>query len=74
MTRDELVELRGLVHQACDLRGGAYFDDGIGAIADWHERRHVRRLERLHDRRSAFLQLLRETAPESNVVALELAA
>jgi hypothetical protein len=44
VTEDE--ELYALVLQAFDLRGGPYLIDAATAIVDWHERRHLRWLER----------------------------
>lgn len=59
------LELRALVDQAWELRDGPYLDDAVAAIVDWHERRHLRELERRqeHDARiPRLLQLLKETA------------
>jgi len=44
--RAEDDELRGLLGQAFELRGSPYSTDACRAIVDWHERRHLRRLER----------------------------
>jgi hypothetical protein len=44
----EETELRALVCQAWELRksGSPYVLDACAAIVEWHERRHLRRLER----------------------------
>lgn len=64
----ELQELRGLVGQAFELRGSPYIFEAVGAIEEWHDRRHVRRLEQAQERSARWLRLLRllrETAPRS---------
>jgi hypothetical protein len=52
-------ELRALVDQAWELRGTPYLRDACEAIVDWHERRHLRRLEAEQERTAALRRLLR---------------
>ena len=63
MTPDEEKELRALVDQACELRGTPYLVDAAEWIVRWHERRHLRALERRMDEKAKFTRLLRETQP-----------
>ena len=57
-------QLRALVEQAWQLRqqGSPYLVDACQAIADWNERRYLRRFERGQAERAALVRLLRETA------------
>jgi hypothetical protein len=41
------------------LRGTPYLRDACEAIVDWHERRHLRRLEAEQERTAALRRLLR---------------
>jgi hypothetical protein len=69
MNHEDEIELRALVITAMDLRGGPYFRDACEAIVDWHERRHLRALERRHARDAALVRLMRETDPYRNRAA-----
>lgn len=42
----EELALFALVSQAFELRQTPYLHDAVEAIADWHDRRHLRRYER----------------------------
>ena len=63
MTRDEELELHGLVVQAWELRDGPYLLDAVGALVEWYERRGLRWLIRRQERQSALVRLMRETRP-----------
>jgi hypothetical protein len=63
VTRDDQLELAGLVGLAWERRGQPDFREAIAAIVDWHDRRDVRALERRRRSTAALLQVLRETAP-----------
>ena len=63
MTRDEELELRGLVVQAWELRDGPYLLDAVGALVEWYERRGLRWLIRRQERQSALVRLMRESRP-----------
>jgi hypothetical protein len=64
MTPEEERELAGLVGIAWERRGEPEeLRSAAAAIADWHDRRHVRALERRQRARAALVQLLRETDP-----------
>jgi hypothetical protein len=63
VTRDEKLELAGLCGLAWEQRGTDTFRAAVDAIADWHDRRFVRLLERRQRRHAAVLHVLRETRP-----------
>ena len=63
MTRDEELELHGLVVQAWELRDGPYLLDAVGALVEWYERRGLRWLIRRQERQSALVRLMRESRP-----------
>jgi hypothetical protein len=65
LNRDEELELQGLAGQAFELKDSPYLRDACEAILDWHDRRHVRRLEREQERAAALVRLLRATCPDS---------
>lgn len=58
-----MEQLAGLCGRAWELRDTPDFADAIAAIVDWHDRRHVRLLERREQRRADLICLLRETDP-----------
>lgn len=62
MTPEER-ELAALVGQAFELKGSPYLLDACAAIAEWHDRRHIRRFERRQRERAVLVQLLHETDP-----------
>jgi hypothetical protein len=74
VTNDEELELRALVGYAWDRRGDPDFHEQIETIADWHDRRHIRALERRQRSTAAVLQVLRETAPPPDWACEEAAA
>lgn len=59
---DEL-ELRRLCGQAFELKGTPYLRDACEAIIEWHDRRHVRVLERRERQRADALRVLVVTNP-----------
>lgn len=63
MTHSEELELAGLVGQAWELRGSSYQLDACQAITDWHDRRHLRRLENDQERAGRLVRLIRGTYP-----------
>lgn len=64
MTRDEELELRGLVGIAWEGRHEPDFRERAAAVVEWHHRRHIRAYERRLRSRAAVLQALRETNPQ----------
>jgi hypothetical protein len=48
-----------LTDQAWELRQTPYLRDACEAIIEWHERRHLRRLEREQERAAALARLMR---------------
>jgi hypothetical protein len=60
---EEEAELAGLVGRAWERRGEADFREHVEAIADWFDRRHVRRWERRQRSTAAVLHVLQETRP-----------
>jgi hypothetical protein len=61
VTSDDARELRALVDQAWELRGTPYLRDAVAAIVDWHDRRHLRRLEADQERAAAIVRVLNDT-------------
>jgi len=63
VTHDEQIELAALVGLAWERRHEPDFREYVEKIADWHDRREIRRYERRLRSRAAVLQVLRETRP-----------
>jgi hypothetical protein len=61
---NEDVELAALASEAWELRNSAYLVDAAEAIATWHERRHLRELERRQEANGRLVAVLRETDPQ----------
>jgi hypothetical protein len=61
VTHDEELELRALVGIAWERRGQPDYRAALEAIVDWHDRRHIRRLERKQRNLAALVLLLRES-------------
>lgn len=61
MTRDEQLELAALAGIAWEHRGEPDFREHVDRVIDWHDRRHIRRLEIRQRSTAAVLQVLRET-------------
>jgi hypothetical protein len=59
MTHEE-IELAALCGLAWEQQGADTFREAIEAIADWHDRRHIRRFERKQRELAALAQLLRD--------------
>jgi hypothetical protein len=53
--------LRALVGIAWERRGQPDYRAALEAIVDWHDRRHIRRLERKQRNLAALVLLLRES-------------
>ncbi len=71
---DDELELRALVSQAFELRGGPWVVEAVGEILNWHDRRQLRWLERRQTRQAAIIRLLRETDPARIIVQTRVAA
>jgi hypothetical protein len=66
VTRDEQIELAGLVGLAWERRENPQaLRAAVAEITDWWDRRSVRAYERQLRSRAAVLQVLRETAQAS---------
>jgi hypothetical protein len=55
--------LSALVGLAWERRGGPTFREAVEAIANWHDRRHIRAWERRQRQLDYLVQMLRQTDP-----------
>ena len=64
LTQDEELELAALCGIAWERRSKPDFRERVDDVLYWHDRRHVRALERRQRSHAAVLQVLRETNPQ----------
>jgi hypothetical protein len=61
LSTDE-AELKAICAQAWELRDSGYLIDAVRSIEDWHDRRHLRALERREEHQAYLIRLLRFAA------------